>query len=49
MVEHPIRYLYSYRLTVVARGSEVNARKDSDILYFVQRLRKAPERAGHAD
>jgi hypothetical protein len=49
MVEHPIRHLVSYRLTVVTLGSEVNARKDSGILYFVQRLRETPEGAGHAD
>jgi len=37
MVEHPIRHRESCRLTVVARGPEVNARKDSGILYFFRK------------
>ena len=49
IVEYPVRHLNSRRLTIVARRSEVNASKDSSILDFVQRLRKAPERTGHAD
>ena len=49
IVEYPVRHLDSRRLTVVARRSEVNASKDSSILDFVQRLRKAPEGAGHAN
>ena len=40
MVEHPVPYLHSCRLTVIACGSEVNACEDPRILHFVQRLRK---------
>lgn len=49
IVEYPVRHLDPRRLTIVARGSEVNASKDSRIFHFVQRLRKAPEGAGHAN
>ena len=49
IVEYEVRHLDSRRLTIVARRSEVNSSKDSSILHFVQRLRKAPEGAGHAD
>jgi hypothetical protein len=49
MVEYPVSNLCSCRLTVVARGSEVNAREDPCVLHFVQRLRKAREGAAHAD
>jgi hypothetical protein len=38
IVEHPVSHLISYRLTVVARRSEVNGSKDSVILHLVQRL-----------
>src|ERR1700693_1875530 len=49
MVEYPVPNLGSRRLTIVARGSEVNASKDSSIPHFVERLREAPEGAGHTD
>jgi len=49
IVEYPVRHLDSRRLTIVARRSEVNASKDSSILHFVERLRKASEGAGHAN
>ena len=49
MVEHPVPYLHSCRLTVIACRSEVNACENPRILHFVQRLRKTRVRAGHAD
>src|SRR6267154_3209403 len=49
IVKHPVRHFVSRRLTIVARRSEMNASKDSSILDFVQRLRKAPIGAGDAN
>ena len=49
MIEYPVRHLGTYRLTVVTRGSKVDAGKDSGVLHFIERLRKAPEGALHPD
>src|ERR1700674_6026845 len=49
IVEHPVCHLDSSCLTVVTRGSKMNAGKDSGVFHLGQRLRKAPERAGNSD
>ena|SRR5882672_10330036 len=49
IVEYEVRHLDSRRLTVVTRGSKMNASKDSSIFHFVQRLRKAPEGSGYSN